>query len=124
RDSASLDKRERLLVAKGCGGPHAILADLKTRLKELSLATGMSGGAAAICISGQLDCDPSSLSQGKPLARPARTCRLYLDAQTLVPMRIEWWGTGGLVLEIAFSDVVLNQPLSHEECVREFTFTP
>jgi hypothetical protein len=59
-----------------------------------------------------------------------RKCRLYLDAASLWPLRLEWWGPTSrqvedtLVLQMEFRDPVLNKPLSKEECAREFSFQP
>jgi hypothetical protein len=56
----------------------------------------------------------------------ARQCRLFLDAQSLWPYRIEWWGptpkqTGDVLLsQIEFRDPVLNRPASDAL----FTFQP
>jgi hypothetical protein len=55
-------------------------------------------------------------------------CRLYLDQATLWPQRIEWWGpevAGGsdaLLLQMEFRAPVINQPLTAEQCAREFGF--
>jgi hypothetical protein len=57
-----------------------------------------------------------------------RRCRLYLDQATLWPQRIEWWGpeaAGGsdaLLLQMEFRDPVINQPMTAEQCAREFNF--
>ena len=55
-----------------------------------------------------------------------RQCRLYLDAQSLWPHRIEWWGpdaprVGDVPLfQTEYREPVLNQPLSEEQARREF----
>jgi hypothetical protein len=59
-----------------------------------------------------------------------RHCFLYLDAETYWPYRLEWWGPGRVpgrdtqVYQIEFRDLVLNQALSPERCVKEFSFGP
>jgi hypothetical protein len=59
-----------------------------------------------------------------------RTCLLYLDAASLWPLRLEWWGPTSRedrdtpVLQMEFRDPVLNRPLSQEQCAREFSFDP
>jgi hypothetical protein len=59
-----------------------------------------------------------------------RQCRLYLDAATLWPHRLEWWGPApprgeeSLVFQMEFRDPVWNRPLTREQCAREFTFDP
>jgi len=55
-----------------------------------------------------------------------RQCRLFLDAQSLWPHRLEWWGpapnsSGDMLLaQVEFRDPVLNQPASDDQ----FTFQP
>ena len=57
-----------------------------------------------------------------------RQCRLYLEAPTLWPHRVEWWGPlranagDALLLQMEFRDPIINQPLSAERCAREFGF--
>ena len=46
--------------------------------------------------------------------------RIYVDAQTRFPFRIEWWGsakpgqTPALLLQMEFRDVVVNQAIASE----------
>lgn len=55
-----------------------------------------------------------------------RQCRLYLDAETLWPARVEWWGPDPpregecLLVQMEFRDPVLNRPLPAEQCIRGF----
>jgi hypothetical protein len=58
-----------------------------------------------------------------------RQCLLYLDAQTLWPQRIEWWGEGPpgtarLLIQMEFPDPVFNHPLPADRCARVFSFEP
>jgi hypothetical protein len=61
---------------------------------------------------------------------PPRLCRISLDAKTLWPCRVEWWGgvkpgdASVPLLELEFRDAVLNRPLPPERCAREFTWSP
>jgi hypothetical protein len=54
---------------------------------------------------------------------------LYLDAQTLWPLRVEWWGAerpthvSKLLLQTEYRAPVLNQPLSDERCAAEFALS-
>jgi hypothetical protein len=56
----------------------------------------------------------------------ARQCRLYLDAGTLWPHRLEWWGPDppraeeSLLVQMEFRDPVLNRPPSADRCASEF----
>jgi hypothetical protein len=55
---------------------------------------------------------------------------LFLDAQTLWPDRVEWWGAdrpsgpSRLLLQTEFRNPVLNEPLSAERCAAEFAVAP
>jgi hypothetical protein len=59
-----------------------------------------------------------------------RKCLLYLDAASLWPLRLEWWGPTGRqvgdvqVFQMEFRDPVLNKALSEEQCARAFAFDP
>jgi hypothetical protein len=59
-----------------------------------------------------------------------RRCLLSLDAATLWPHRLEWWGPGSgndadvLLAEVEFCSPVVNRPLSPEQCARTFAFDP
>jgi len=101
------------------GGPVPLLQGLRSRLtfvrqenvqwrgKSVRLLTGVRKDEAA--------------ASGVP-----RQCRLFMDAQTLWPHRLEWWGPGteasgdSLLLEVEFRDPVLLP--SVPESV--FTFDP
>jgi hypothetical protein len=57
-------------------------------------------------------------------------CRLELDALTLWPYRLEWWGpaTAGaadtLLAQVEFRNPVVYPTLSPERCAKEFAFEP
>jgi hypothetical protein len=110
----------------GCGGPYALLSDLRMRLKELTTDTGRLQGRPVVRLRGRLDPAPPS-PQGA--TDRADFCYLYLDAQTLWPSRIEWWVADGrrgsrLLLEMEYRDPQLNRPLSMPECIRAFSYKP
>jgi len=56
-------------------------------------------------------------------------CQLYLDARTLMPLRVEWWGpysrrsTSALLAQMEFRNPRLNQPLTAERCAVEFALS-
>lgn len=56
-------------------------------------------------------------------------CQLYLDARTLMPLRVEWWGpysrrsTTALLAQLEFRNPRLNQPLPPERCAVEFALS-
>ena len=57
-------------------------------------------------------------------------CRLFLNARTYWPERVEWWGppstqgSQALLAEMEFRSPRLNRPLTSEQCARAFTFDP
>jgi hypothetical protein len=57
-------------------------------------------------------------------------CRLFLNARTYWPDRVEWWGppsgpgSPALLAEMEFRAPHLNHPLPPEQCTRVFTFDP
>ncbi len=60
-----------------------------------------------------------------------RKCFVFLDDATLWPHRLEWWGPrkagaarDQALVQMEWRDPVRNQPLSAEQCARDFTFTP
>jgi hypothetical protein len=56
-----------------------------------------------------------------------RQCRLFLDAKTLWPHRVEWWGPApyrtedALLVQMEFRDPK-HEPLADARCKKEFTF--
>lgn len=124
----SAGQREDVLNAHGCGGPHGLLVELARHLQNLQTTRGIWQAKPVLRLEGTLD----GASQGPPETcwlAPPRFCHLYLDAQTLWPHRVEWWaakadGSPFLLLQVEFRSPEINLPLTHEECVRAFTFQP
>jgi len=108
----------------GCGGPHPLLKELRARLRDLTLQTGLLQGRPVARLHGRLD---GVSAAGTAVA--ADFCYLYFDPQTLWPARLEWWGASAervqrLLLEIEFRDPQVNRPLSLTECMRVFSYSP
>ncbi len=121
--SESTAEREAFLTAKGCGGPLAMLQKLLPFLENAKLQTGLLDDAPVIQI--HFDVNPSD----KTMTIPARHANVYLDARTLWPWRVEWWGPDNenrlrSILRIEFLEPELNRELSVEECVRVFSYQP
>jgi hypothetical protein len=119
--------RDEYLAARGCGGPGAVLRKLQVSLQNLKLQTGLLQGRPVIQLKGDLD--PRHERDPAISAIRLRCCFLFLDAQTLWPVRVEWWGSNssrGLrcVLQTEFLDPVLNQELTVEQCVQAFSYQP
>jgi hypothetical protein len=115
-------QRDQLLRLAGCVGPWHLLRELTAQMQDLQIQTGRWNQHPVIRLTGNLAIAPS------PWSLDPRVCRLYLDARTLWPHRIEWWASKQpsdppeLVLEMEFRDPVINTPLSHDDCVREFSY--
>jgi hypothetical protein len=112
--------RERWLRDKGCSGPAPLLAELRAGVASWRVDAGVRNGRSMVRLQGELDA--SRLPAAAQTAISARSCTLYLDAETLWPARIEWRTPGGLYLEMEFREPTLNQALSPEECARAFTY--
>jgi hypothetical protein len=114
---------EAILHAHSCGGPFQLLKDLEAKLENWQLASGTWNNRTILRLTGIVNNHDDDSAVISP-----RQCRVFLDAQTLWPMRVEWWAARArgeaLFLEMEFRDAVINQPLSHEECEREFSFLP
>jgi hypothetical protein len=126
RDDESTLKHKHL-SDKSCGGPATLLAQLRRQLQNARLQTGLLQKTPVIQIKGDLE--PAAMSVCAGVKRTVRQARVYLDAKTLWPHHVEWWGgdnveTPGLVLRIEFLDPQLNRELSVDECVRLFSYKP
>jgi hypothetical protein len=115
------------LRALGCGGPYPLLKELRGRLRDLTLQTGLFQGRPVARLHGRLKIAPSAPATGTAVG--ADFCYVYLDPQTLWPIRLEWWGANPervqrLLLEIEFRDPQVNRPLSLTECMRVFSYCP
>jgi hypothetical protein len=119
--------RGRSGLLPGRGGPAALLAQLRARLKWVRSETLADGRT---CLTGLVR--PEDGDAG--LSTTIRACRVVLDAHSLWPGRIEWWGPvsgpavakkrDALLIEMEFRNPVLDHPLPLERCVREFTLRP
>jgi hypothetical protein len=116
---------EQVLSAHGCGGPHRLLKDLANKLVNLQMDMGVWRGKGVARLTGSLKAREPD--ESRFTAEP-KLCRIYLDAQTLWPHRVEWWTARKpndpdfLFLQLEYREPQLNQPLTHEDCVREFTY--
>jgi hypothetical protein len=111
----------------GCGGPHALLVDLRGRMRDLTAQTGRLDAKPLVRVHGRLDAAQLAPHAGTAVA--ADFCYVYLEAQTLWPARLEWWGhdvkaSPRLLLEMEFRRPELNRPLSLDECIRAFSYRP
>ncbi len=115
--------------AQGCGSIVLLLPGLRQQLNWVGKERVRRDGRVLVKLSGVW-----APAETAVLVRPGaewpeglpRQCRLYLDAETSWPHRLEWWGpdpprdADALLVQVEFRDPVLNRPLSAERCAREF----
>jgi hypothetical protein len=110
-------------------GPGPLLRKLRAHTQGLGQRAARWKDKEVVQLTGNWPHNPEKLKDIPVALHPRRHPRLwtmYLDAQTLWPHRVEWWGGAGegelvLLHELEFRDVVLNQPLPPERCAAEFT---
>lgn len=117
--------KEAVLLEAGCAGPRALLEDVKNKLKDLQVEAGQCQGQSVLRVSGVLPSANENALSFKP-----SVCHVFLDAKTLWPVRVEWWGKKrerdplSLMLQMEFRDPEVNRPLSHDDCARLFSYQP
>lgn len=124
-DEAQGSKREAFLNDKSCAGPVALLRQLQTHLRNGRLQTGLLEKTPVIRVKGDLD--PDAKTGLSSTVMPACQAVAYLDAKTLWPRRLEWWGRDmanarRMISCIEFTDAEVNRPLSTEACMRAFSY--
>jgi hypothetical protein len=118
---------DQVLSNHGCGGPYRLLNDLAGKLDNIQMEMGVWQRKSVVRLTGFLKA--AKLKESGLTVEP-RLCRIYLDAHTLWPHRVEWWASRQpndaefLFLQVEYREPQINQPLSHEDCVREFTYVP
>lgn len=123
---AALVAPDQLLRDNGCGGPYPLVTQLRDKLTKLSTQTGTWNGRTVARLHGT--CAAGGSADLTSTLVP-EFCYVYVDAQSLWPHRIEWWGKDQApmarpVLEIEFRDPQLNRPLSMPDCIRAFSYQP
>ena len=119
--------KEKYLCGKSCGGPAALLQQLHKHLHNAKLQTGLLQGKAVIQVKGEIDSGATPMCAATTI--PVRYAYIYLDAKSLWPHRLEWWGrdkTNALrsVLTLEFLEPQIDQELSVETCMRMFSYEP
>ena len=114
--------REHELASEGCGGPWSLLQRLRPQLRNLEVKQGKIGADIVFRVTAEAPGEASGL----PVALGVNLqCNLMFDEGTLWLRRIEWRQPGSareLLLEMEFRNPIVNQPLSDEDCSREFSF--
>lgn len=117
--------RSVVLANNGCGGPATVFAQMRARGADWTAQPAAVNDRPGVAVTGLL----SSVTTDSVLGIEPKSARLFLDAETLWLTRAEWWSDhpergGALLYEIEFLQPRLNQPLSHEECDRVFSYRP
>jgi hypothetical protein len=118
------------LRTKAFGGVSPLLKMVRERLGNLRGKAIRWRGFEIIQVTGAWPEDPGQLADMPDYLRPRhvpRLCSIYLDAKTLWPHRVEWWGSEQpddqpvLLLQTEFREPVLNRPLPPDRCAQEFS---
>jgi hypothetical protein len=122
--------RARVFEEQGCTGFVPLLKTLQARLQQRQLAAGLWKGRPVVVLRGTIIPDSQALGEVPADLRSRmepREAAVYLDAETLWPHRIEWWGSDkagaplSLILQMEFRDPVVDHPISPELCAQLFT---
>ncbi len=119
--------RETYLDGKSCGGPAALLRSIHQALRAGTLQTGLLRDQPVIHLRGDLD--PDQVRAFAAMKLTGFSTSVYLDAKTLWPMRIEWWGAEHgkaprRLTQIEFRDPIVGVPLTDEQCASMFSYAP
>jgi len=123
---------EGLLQRHGVGGVTALLQALRDHLQQPRREAALWGGSKVIRLTGAWPVSAArlaSLPEDQPASSVPRSCRVFLDPQTLWLRRAEWWGmgpggTGALLSQVEFRDPVINHPLTMRQAAAEFSLEP
>ncbi len=119
------EARLRLLREQGFTGLAPMLRLLRERGRGMRHAQVSWKGQEVFVIGVALREEQKAPTAVQPRYQ-IRQCCLYLDAQTLWPHRIEWWGSDKpdrpdqLVMQTEYRGPVINQPLPPERIAAEF----
>ncbi len=109
--------RQKILEGKFFPGPGSLLASLSAGLKEPKVRSIRIGGRELLEVRGKWVNEHGSSEILPPeyrLRAQATECRVFLDATTLWPCCIEWWGdeAGHPLVQSIYGQTAINQPLT------------
>jgi len=118
-DNANI--KEAFLCRMNCNGPTVSLKEILVHLQDGKLQTGLLKDRRVIQISGELEGGSASMA--------VRHCQVFLDATTLWPCQIDWFGVDASnrlkpIMRVEYTDPEVNQELSLSECARLFSYQP
>jgi hypothetical protein len=130
--------RAEFLAGPTLSGVAPLLRTLRYRLLWVGHEAAREGDTEVTELTGVWR--PDELRQRAPAGRAwppglPRQCRVVLDAITLWPLRIEWWGPAAgaprpagaadtLLARTEYRNPSVSVPLSERECIGTFTFDP
>jgi hypothetical protein len=129
KSTEELAQARARFIEDNSSGPGPMVRRLRQRMLGAQCLQCRWNGRAVLVVAGALPQEqrPDTPScESVPARFTVRQCILYLDARTLWPVRVEWWGAeqaaapNQLVLQTEFRNPVVNQPLSAERCAMEF----
>ncbi|HYV34637.1 MAG TPA: hypothetical protein VE988_02970 [Gemmataceae bacterium] len=128
--AALAQARAQFMQAQGVAGLAPMLRTMRQSMQNTQLRRTQWHGQEVQVITAAWPSNAALAGAAEvvPPRMAIRQCRVYLDAATLWPHRVEWWGGSGpgkpdqLVMETEYRSPVLNQVLSEERCAAEFTF--
>jgi hypothetical protein len=122
--------REAALQGKNFKGIGPLLAQIRAGLGDPQLQAVRCQGEELLEIKGKWEV-PNDLFNALPKnLRPQvlpRQCRVYLNATTLWPRYVEWWGAGPggqakkLLVRTEYGPPIINQPLPPEKLAKTFS---
>ncbi len=126
-EGGNTPERLQFLDEKGCGGPGPLLAGIRRHGRDFRTETGTFRGQPVIHLRGELG--DGAVAAPLQTTTPAHHVELYLDARTLWPHRLEWWGldakTGARpIVMMEFRAPVFARALPLAECARLFSYAP
>lgn len=111
--------RATVLDRHNCGGPAAILEQLRARGSNWSAQPASVNDRPGLALI-------ANLAPAAADALAPKYARIFLDAESLWVFRAEWWSDvperGALLYQIEFLNPRVNQPLSLEECQQTFSY--
>jgi hypothetical protein len=119
--------RAAFLDGKNCGGPAALLRPIHQHLKAGTLQTGLLHEHPVIHVKGDLDLGKFPAFADTNLT--VFSVSVFLDARTLWPVCIEWWGANGTkaarpLAQIEFREPIIGVPITDDECASMFSYSP
>jgi hypothetical protein len=125
-------ERSTLPTVKELGGLPALLQVIQQELRRPQVRGVRRDGRELVEVKGEWAVDELMYANLMPELRFSeviRECRLYLDPETLWPVRVEWWGSErpgrplAPLLQTEYRRPILNEPAAAERLVEDFVIS-